>query len=123
MSRCRYAVLIVVAVLALAALACGGSGSSSRSPTATPSLSPVTYRGNGDDVVDVSAITGKAYTKAKLTHRGERNFIVRPSKADGAEMVTLVNEIGVYDGTVTWDRRAASLAVRADGAWTITVSR
>ena len=117
-------IVVVLAVLALAA--CGGSpgsGSSSSAPTkpAAARLATMHYSGTGDDVIDVSGITGKAYTKATLTHDGKRNFIVRPLLPDGSDMMSLVNEIGEYQGTVKWDKRAATLTVRADGAWKITV--
>ena len=110
-------------MLALAALACGGSSGTSKNPTATPNLSPVTFSGSGDEIVDCSAITGKGYTKAELTHDGKANFLVVPYDADNERKISLVNEIGVYDGTVRWDNRAASLEVKADGKWTITISR
>ena len=105
--------------VALTLIACSGSSGSGGSSTEV--LSPVRYSGEGDDVVDCSAITGKAYKTATLTHDGERNFIVRPIDASGNEMVSLANEIGQYAGTVTWNRRADSLSVRATGKWTIEV--
>ena len=117
--KSRFYILAVAAVLLLAVLACGstsGSGSSSAP------LEPVTYKGRGDDVVDCSAITGKAYNNVRMTHDGKANFLVVPFTGT-TRRVSLANEIGEYSGTAKWDRRADSLEVDADGAWTITVSQ
>ena len=118
MRRLWFVSLLVLATLSLAALACGSS-----SPTATPApkLEPVTLTGSGDDVIDIGHLAG--YTKAKLTHDGKANFIVRPLDADGNERMSLVNEIGAYSGTVVWDKTGFTLSIKADGKWTITLSQ
>lgn len=126
MRRTRILV-VAIAVLALLALACGSTGGSSSSapkaPTATPSLVEKVYSGRGDRVVDVSDITGQPYTTAEITHNGKSNFIVKALDEDNESAGLLVNEIGRYDGSVTWEPEARRLQVKADGAWKITVSR
>lgn len=91
-------------------------------PTPEP-LSDWSRRGTGDSVVDVSFYTGKAYTTARITHDGRGHFLVVPYDASNNRMISLVNEIGAYNGTVKWDKRADSLEVKADGAWEIVVSQ
>lgn len=115
----RRRVLLVIAVLALAALACGGSGGGKSSSPAV--CIERTYKGTGDDVVDV-ADNQEGCSKAKLTHNGQRNFIVRMYRGSTAG-VTLANEIGPYEGTAKWDGRTTSLEIDADGAWTIAVMK
>ena len=73
--------------------------------------------------MDVSSITGKGYTKVRMTHDGKSNFQVVPFDADNNRRMSLANEIGAYDGTAKWDKRADSLEVKADGAWEIIVSQ
>jgi len=107
-----------IALILLTLAACSSPG-----PTAAPAtrLEPITLSGTGDDVIEIAQYS--AYSKAKLTHTGERNFIVRPLNADGTDRRSLVNEIGAYEGTVPWDKAGHSLSIRADGDWTITLSQ
>jgi hypothetical protein len=58
-----------------------------------------------------------------LTHNGRHNFIVWTYDASDNRRSLLVNKIGVYKGTSKWDRRAASLEIKADGAWIISVGK
>ena len=116
----RRHILIVLAVLVVASLACGGSGSSGSSAPAA-ACTPQTFTGSGDDVVEMPSSLGGC-SKVKLTHKGERNFIVRPYHGDQGG-ITLCNEIGAYEGTAKWDQKATSLEIDADGAWTIVVMK
>ena len=118
--KLRTSILIVVAVLVVAALACGGSGGGGSSSPAKVCVAQ-TFSGSGDDVVELPGNVAGC-SKAKLTHNGSRNFIVRPYRGDQGG-VTLVNEIGPYEGTVKWDSRATSLEIDADGAWTVAVMK
>jgi hypothetical protein len=90
-------------------------------PTPEP-LSNWSRRGSGDAVVDVSFYTGRAYTTARITHDGRGHFLVVPYDAGNNRMISLVNEVGAYNGTVKLDKRADSLEVKADGSWEIVVS-
>lgn len=53
-----------------------------------------------------------------LTHNGQSNFIVGST----AEIMGLVNEIGVYDGVVPVSGSQAIITIMADGVWTIEVA-
>lgn len=121
----RY-ILAVVAVLVLAGIACGSSESSGTSPTRTPlpraECVEQEFSGSGDSVVELPGNVAGC-TKAHLTHSGSRNFIVVPYDANNERISSLANEIGPYNGSVKWDARAASLEVKADGAWTIAVQK
>lgn len=86
---------------------------------------PLTYSGSGDTVISNIDIPAGAL-KVSLEHGGARNFNVRFYYEDGAYQ-SLVNEIGVYDGTcalIDHNNVAiddAILRVTADGNWTITI--
>lgn len=66
-------------------------------------------------------------TTVELTHSGSKNFIIESYGEDGERYASLVNEIGVYEGSsrfgdlpmVDGSEAVAYLYVRADGAWTI----
>jgi len=121
MRTTRYA-LLILAVLTVLALACGGATGGGATPRGTP-LPSWSRSGKGDAVVDVSFYTGKAYTRATLRHDGRGNFIVVPYDGANNRLLSLVNEIGPYSGSVKWNPRADSLEVKADGSWEITVSQ
>ncbi|MBE3011712.1 hypothetical protein IL992_21270 [Microbispora sp. NEAU-D428] len=80
------------------------------------------FHGEGDDVVRIH--TTKKPGIVRLTHRGDSNFIVHTVDPRGKTGELLVNEIGLYDGTVLYNdfgsRGTSGLAIRADGAWTAT---
>ncbi|MCB0158927.1 MAG: hypothetical protein KDD83_12405 [Caldilineaceae bacterium] len=102
--------LFVLATMTL--LACSGPS--------RPECDYHTYSGAGDDVIDVSSSEG--CTTATLTHDGDRNFYITPYGDDGDQVgVTLVNDVGPYQGTVRWNQDAATLEVVADGNWRIVV--
>lgn len=56
---------------------------------------------------------------AKLTHKGESNFIVDFYNADGGE--NLVNEIGTYSGESVIGAGPGLVKITADGRWTIKI--
>ncbi len=74
-----------------------------------------TYQGSGDDVI-LFAGSGSRMT---LTHEGESNFAVIGWSESGRDL--LVNEIGLYSGTVRLDSGTILFTVTADGAWSMTV--
>jgi len=111
--------LIVVLALVLL-VACGSSGGAKSPTKPAATLSSWSRRGTGDDVLDVSSLTDKAYTKAVIRHDGNDNFVVWACV--GAEKIELlVNAIGDYSGTVLWEPRADTLTITADGPWEIVV--
>lgn len=57
--------------------------------------------------------------KLTATHAGERNFIVMEETGEAFSMGILVNDIGVYSGTVPLSAGPSVLVIRADGAWTL----
>lgn len=72
--------------------------------------------GKGDDVVLVNSET----TKARITNKGESNFVVKTySSAGGADLA--VNTIGSYNGTVPLSG-PAMVTVMSSGSWTIDPS-
>ena len=76
---------------------------------ATAQAAPQTYSGSGDAVVDITPI--KSASILKVTFTGDSAFIVRPIDATGKEGVSLVIDIGPFDGTVF--QQAVSKAVVA----------
>jgi hypothetical protein len=90
-------------------------------PTTLPPA-PQLFQGRGDDVVDI----GPANTRIILhaTHDGRRNFIVHALDQNLGDLDGVVNEIGVFDGTVLVNEYGAAedvryLEVHADGNWTL----
>ena len=63
----------------------------------------------------------KRGTRVTLTHDGESNFIVRPLKTSGKAGMSVVNEIGTYQGTRLLPSGTKYLEIDADGAWTVKV--
>ncbi|MEU5867668.1 MULTISPECIES: hypothetical protein [unclassified Nonomuraea] len=93
------------------------------SPSPSPTMQPRTYRGVGDKVVKVEET--EHVLLATLTHQGSANFIVHPLDPGGAEQVSIVNEIGAYQGTVIVNEDNGKVlrgfTIKADGAWTLTL--
>ncbi len=81
--------------------------------------------GSGDSIVAVpEGITAALVT---ATHTGSRNFVIQSLDANNEVRDLLVNEIGPYSGTVDfgvtgWSDAPSMLQIKADGAWTITLS-
>lgn len=72
-----------------------------------------TISGTGDTVFRYTGEGGAA----KITHNGSSNFAVLQ---DGTGGDLLINEIGVYEGTVRFPG-GSLYEIKADGAWTIDV--
>jgi hypothetical protein len=90
---------------------------------ATAQAAPQTYTGSGDMVVDITPI--KSASILKVTYTGDSAFIVRPIDATGKEGVSLVIDIGPFDGTVfqqAVSKAVVALSVKAEGDWTIIIS-
>lgn len=60
-------------------------------------------------------------TKARITNRGESNFVVKSYPLSGNRGGLLVNEIGSYQGTVPLEA-PAFVQVISSGSWTIDLS-
>jgi hypothetical protein len=90
---------------------------------ATAQAAPQTYTGSGDMVVDITPIKSASILKVSFT--GDSAFIVRPIDATGKEGVSLVIDIGPFDGTVfqqAVSKAVVALSVKAEGDWTIIIS-
>ena len=90
---------------------------------ATAQAAPQTYTGSGDMVVDITPI--KSASILKVTYTGDSAFIVRPIDATGKEGISLVIDIGPFDGTVfqqAVSKAVVALSVKAEGDWTIIIS-
>lgn len=77
----------------------------------------VAAEGTGDDVLLYRA----APDTVRLTHDGERNFVVKAIATTSSFPDLMVNEIGSYEGTVPFDDagEATVVEVTADGGWSI----
>jgi hypothetical protein len=96
-------------------------------PTTTlPAPEPAVFRGQGSDVIPLgSSIEGALL--ARVSHNGNRNFIVVLLDEGGRRVDGIVNEIGSYSGThaVNFDgRRSFSfIQIDADGSWELVLDR
>ena len=82
-----------------------------------------TYEGRGTKVLELSLDEDYKHI-AKITHNGSRNFMVESRDATDDYVDLVVNEVGDYDGLrpLDFDReQPASLRIRADGSWKVTV--
>ncbi|MEU9819252.1 hypothetical protein ACIGG9_15815 [Pseudonocardia alni] len=72
-------------------------------------------KGSADDVIMVNSPRDVAH----LTHDGDSNFVVYAISGSDSDLV--VNEIGVYEGTVILpaDGGRLLLVITADGNWTV----
>jgi hypothetical protein len=90
---------------------------------ASAQAAPAIYTGSGDSVVDITPIKSASILKVSFT--GDSAFIIRPIDAAGKEGISLVLEIGPFEGTVfqsAVSKAVVALSVKAEGDWTITVS-
>ena len=78
---------------------------------------PGKISGTGDDVI---LLRGSTPDIAKISHRGDSNFAVMAYGARGRDL--LVNEIGVYNGSVIVSGDAIVLEIVADGNWSVDIS-
>ena len=81
--------------------------------TQATGTAPVT--GKGDDVIVLSGNT----TTAAITNKGDQNFIVQATPADGGYPDLAVNTIGSYTGTVPM-AAPALVQITSDGNWSVT---
>lgn len=92
-------------------------------PSAVPQAKPRSYRGRGAKVIRLRAADRREPRLATFSHTGSSNFIVTALDSDGGQADLLVNEIGIYNGTVlvNVDDGASTVALRiqADGPWTL----
>jgi hypothetical protein len=94
--------------------------------TTTAPPEPRTYEGVGDDVIEIEKPEGSGTPAiARVSHQGERNFIVAALDENLDRVDGLVNEIGAYEGTVPLDfldrEETVFIEVNADGNWQITL--
>lgn len=90
---------------------------------AGPPPADKTYAGRGVKIVPLRLDEDYQHI-AKITHSGSRNFMVESRNATGNKVDLVVNDIGDYDGLRPLDlgrEQPASLRIRADGAWKVTV--
>lgn len=73
------------------------------------------YQGSGDDVVYIDE---PKITKLHFTNSAEHNFVVMAIGMSKSDL--LVNEIGSYDGTVSWSQNQSFLIVNSSGNWTVS---
>ncbi len=88
--------------------------------SSAPTVPAAGYVGEGKAVVKLPK-AAKRGTRVTLTHDGESNFIVRPLKTSGKAGMSVVNEIGTYQGTRLLPSGTKYLEIDADGTWTMKV--
>ena len=100
-------------------------------PTAVPTPAPtpvatLSFRGRGDDVVQLPAAYQTPVLLLTATYRGSDNFIVGPLSSTNQEGITVINDIGNYSGTVLFDSTqgaiASAIKIQATGPWTLKLS-
>ena len=82
-----------------------------------------TYEGRGAKTVQLDLDEDYQHI-AKITHNGSSNFVVESRDGTGDYVDLVVNEVGDYDGLRPLDlerEQPASLRIRADGRWKVTV--
>ncbi len=82
-----------------------------------------TYEGRGAKTVQLDLDEDYQHI-AKITHDGASNFVVESRDGTGDYVDLVVNEVGDYDGLRPLDlerEQPASLRIRADGRWKVTV--
>jgi hypothetical protein len=84
---------------------------------ATVAAGDAPVAGQGDDVV---LMNGTA-TKARITNRGQSNFIVYVISIRSPSLDLAVNEVGGYEGTVALGAPAV-ITIKSSGTWTVTPS-
>lgn len=93
-------------------------------PSVTGVPVPKTLSGTGTTAATCVQLS-KSLHKFTLHHDGERNFIVVLYDASGRAVSYMANEIGPYDGTVSYTPTTAGPfcpGVQADGNWSIAVT-
>jgi hypothetical protein len=94
-------------------------------PTATntPLPDPLTFNGQGDDIVDFNKWSDPALLHIKNT--GYSNFAVWNYDKDGNKIGLLVNTIGSYEGYLPLDfldkEHSSRLEIKSDGQWVVEI--
>jgi hypothetical protein len=84
---------------------------------------PMSFSGRGDKVIqDVKLTAGSS--RARLTHNGGSNFIVKMLNDDGQLVSLVVNKIGSYQGSQFLPVKQAgnyAIQIQADGNWKLDI--
>lgn len=92
-------------------------------PTNTPPPTPLTFNGQGDNVVDFNKWNGLAFLHIKNVGNG--NFAVWNYDKDGNKIDLLVNTIGNYEGYLPLDfldnEHTTRLEINSDGQWIVEI--
>jgi hypothetical protein len=135
-------VLAVTLLLSAGLTACGDDDDSddSAATTATlapvvtalpgstlPSVTPSTYEGEGDQIIEIATPVPGRPAVAALTSTTSGAFIVDALDADGNAIQNLVDVLDSYEGSVPidWNPSLAPIAqlqIQAPGPWTIVLS-
>jgi hypothetical protein len=101
-------------------------------PQPTPEPEPIEFTGQGDDVSSEFTL-GEGITIITMTHDGESNFAIQLFDDTGGLVDLLVNEIGVFDGSVAIgviedniigaEPGIHVLDITADGNWTVLIKQ
>lgn len=86
-----------------------------------PVVPTKSYQGAGTAVVKFKS-TQSSPKRIALTHDGDSNFIVRPISSGGKQGMSIVNEIGDFNGSVVLPKGTRYLEVIADGTWTSAIA-
>ncbi len=101
-------------------------------PQPIPEPEPIGFSGYGDDVSSKFTLEA-GITIITMAHRGDSNFAIKLLDNTGGLVDLLVNEIGVFDGSVAKGVRADNiigarpgihlLDITADGDWTVLIKQ
>ena len=97
-----------------------------------PEPEPIEFSGQGDDVSSKFTLE-EGITIITMTHSGESNFAIKLLDNTGGLVDLLVNEIGVFDGSVAIGVREDNiigakpgihlLDITADSSWTVLIEQ
>ena len=101
-------------------------------PQPVPEPEPMEFSGQGDDVSSKFTLES-GITIITMTHNGDSNFAIKLLDNTGGLVDLLVNEIGVFDGSVAIGVREDNiigakpgthlLDITADGNWTVLIKQ
>ena len=94
-------------------------------PTPEPTPEPIALSGTGQEATSKFSLE-KGLTIFRMTHDGDRNFVVWLLDDDGNQIDLLVNKIGEFDGSQAVGIKTLGnyiLDISADGSWTITIEQ
>lgn len=84
-----------------------------------PPPEPIHLSGVGDSVVEID-LGGRSGTAHFVSNTPNRNFVVRRHGGRLSGM-SVVNEIGPYNGTVMLREGTHTLEINATGSWTVVI--